>query len=682
MGRVVRIASPLVALAILAVILYNATLVDRVPPTIEKVYLSQPLPGDDHTGQTLTTIDIRFSKPVRTGTVERRFTITPDVVGTWSWEGQRVAVFTPSHKLAPSTKFTVHLATGFEDLVGNVANTGIDAWVFRTVGPPAVKAFQPADGTRDVAVDSPIKVTFDRLMDTASVAAALRLSPAIAYTLAWSGPVLVVTPARGLEFATTYTLTIGSAATDTDGTGLPPVDITFTTVSSSLVALSTVPAANVSGVSVRTPIAVVFDSPVDPDSIGAAFQITPPVAGDVRVLDLPDDTKPAQHEASPTPAGGGHVLLFSPGAPLAAHTTYTVTLRPVVHALGQPSQLGAAQTWSFTTGQPAQIAQNQIAFLSGRSGIVNVWLMNPDGTNARQLTSELLPVTAFDVSGDGANLVYAVGGQVRRMRVDGSDLTTVTQAGRYEYAPAFTPDGNAIVLGRRDASGADLGYWRIPLLPGLQERQLTPDGAPPLGSVSLGGDGLATTAGASPWGRRLAFSPDGRELLLVGSDGGVRLVDLPATASAPAPVVTRLPLSADSAPIWVARDATFYLVARPDQTTPSALYAIRPGASPTRLFIAAGSVTASADGQVAALDVADAPGVLYASRPDHEPTTLAADPAYAARSPVFAPDGSQILFARVAAGQTDHSGGLWVVGPDGSGLRQLAPDGAYPRWLP
>ncbi len=686
MARAVRIAGPLVALAILAVILYNATLVDRVPPAIERVYLSQPLPGDDHTGQTLTTIDVRFSKPVRTGTVERRFTISPEIAGTWSWEGQRVAIFTPSHKLPPLTKFTVHLASGFEDLVGNVASAGIDSWVFKTVGPPAIVATAPAAGAADVPIDSPLTITFDRLMDTASVATTLRLDPAVPFVIAWSGRVLTLTPSRGLDFATTYALTVGAGAADTDGTSLPQYTLRFTTVPTGLVVLSTVPASNVSGVSVRTPITIDFDAPIDPASIASAIQVTPPVGGDVRILDLPDDSVPAPSpDSSPSPGSGGHILLFSPSQPLAAHTTYTVTLRATVHRLGQPGQVAPGESWTFTTGQAAQSAQNQIAFLSGRSGVVNVWLMNPDGTNARQLTTELVPVSGFDVSGDGASLTYASGGVVKRMRVDGTDLTTLTQAGRFEYAPAFTPDGSGIILGRRDAAGTDLGYWRVPLVPGLQERQLTVDGAPPLGSVSLGADSLLPGTGEPAWARRAAFSADGKTLLLVGGDGAVRLVTLPPASGGPAPAVTRLSLISDTAPAWVSRDAAFYLVARPDATSPSSAWVIRPGgAAPTRLFAATGQVAASVDGDLAALldNGSSQAQLAFAGGPNHEPVTIAEDSSYAARSPVFAPDGSAILFVRVPAAQQGRSAGIWVVEPDGSGLRQLALDGAYPRWLP
>ena len=40
-------------------------------------------------------------------------------------------------------------------------------------------------------------------------------------------------------------------------------------------------------------------------------------------------------------------------------------------------------------------AQNQVAFLSARSGVPAVWLMNPDGSNPRQVTAEVNAVSAY-----------------------------------------------------------------------------------------------------------------------------------------------------------------------------------------------------------------------------------------------------------------------------------------------
>src|SRR2546426_1784636 len=187
MRRVLEVGSALVALVALALVLYNATLVDRRPPSLDRVALSLPA-GDSHTGQTLTAIDLEFSEPVQPGSVESRFRVdvtdvtgvagAPNayVTGTFSWNGSKTsAIFTPSSRLPGGTQFKVIVQAGFQDVAGNAASSAPDAFVFKTVGPPTVLAIDPADGAPSVAVDQKLKITFDRLMDTGAVEAALRI---------------------------------------------------------------------------------------------------------------------------------------------------------------------------------------------------------------------------------------------------------------------------------------------------------------------------------------------------------------------------------------------------------------------------------------------------------------------------------------------------------------------------
>jgi len=97
MRRLISLVSIVVALVGLALVLYNATLVDRKPPVVVEVSLSAPV-GDARLAQTLTAIDIEFSEPVKTTTVEARFRIEPYVAGAFVWDGT-TAIFSPSAKL-------------------------------------------------------------------------------------------------------------------------------------------------------------------------------------------------------------------------------------------------------------------------------------------------------------------------------------------------------------------------------------------------------------------------------------------------------------------------------------------------------------------------------------------------------------------------------------------------------
>lgn len=681
-GRFIRALAPIAGLALVAVVLYNATAVDRVPPTYQ-IKLSATSPGSN-LALTLTSIDIVFSEEVRPQTAEAAFSISPEVAVSVHWQGLTL-ILTPAAKLPLSTTFKVHMAAGVQDLAGNSQGKTEDL-TFTTVGAPTVQAVVPARQASSVPVDTTIQITFDRLMGTQATLDGLSIEPYTPYTASWNGPTLSIVPNNPLSFSTTYTIRLGGPAVDTDGTLLPPYETTFTTIGMGLRANALIPAAGVAGVSVLSPIAVIFDGPIDPSSIADAILLTPPVSGQIEVVTLPDDRQPSV-PASPSPsqpaaspaAPGNNVLVFTPNSPLAPHTTYTATMSSNV--LRTDGEAATAETWTFTTGEPSTSALNQIVYLSDRGGVANVWLMNPDGSNQREVTAELVPVSGFDVSGDGNTIAYAAGGVVKRMAIDGDNVHLITPTGSFDYAPVFTPDGTAIVVGRRDATGADQGYWRIPIISGADASQVAPDGAPGLGSVALRGDELTGSPGEPAWAPRAAFSADGNTMLFVrGVDNAVELVDM--TGASP-PVV--LALTGASRPIWDSQDNAFYIVASTDQGATWSCFQVTTAGVTTRIAEAAGDMTVAVNGNVA-FTVRSADGSTHvAFAPSgSSPTSsvLTTDPTWSDGSPSFSPDGSLIVFGRFGAQNPPVSSGIWVIGTNGSGLTQLATDGAFPRWLP
>ena len=504
-------------------------------------------------------------------------------------------------------------------------------------------------------------------------------------------PTLLITPDRPLSYGTTYTVSLGEPAVDTGGTPLSPFETTFRTVGMGLQVTATMPTSGVAGVSVRSPIAVVFDGSIDPASVAGAISLTPPVSGAITVESLPDDRTPtaaptADPSASATPAATpapgavqDNVLIFTPDSPLAAHTTYSVTMSPAVRRTD--GEAASGQYWSFTTGEPATSALNQIVFLSDRGGVSNVWLMNPDGSNQREVTAELVPVSGFDISGDGNALAYGAAGQVKRMKLDGSNLQVVTPSGFFDYAATFTPDGTALVVARRDATGADLGFWRIPTVSGADSKQVAPDGAPNLGSVTLKGDGLTSSPGEPAWAPRAAFSADGKTMLVVrGLDNALELVDL--TGANPPQAVG---LVGASRPIWDPQSEAFYAVGTSDKGITWARWRISVTGMADRIADAVGDLSVAYDGGLASV-VRGADGSTHVassvSAGSQNWSVLTTDPNWSEGSPSFSPDGSRIVFGRFGTRTPTISGGIWIVGPDGGGLQNLATDGAYPRWMP
>ena len=675
--RVISFGSVVLAVVALVLVLYNATLVDRRAPTITTVSLSAPAGGDPGLAQTVTAIDVEFSEAVVRASVERRFHIEPGVAGTFSWDGTTL-IFSPATKLPQDTSFVVSIEAGFQDAAGNVAGAGLEGWAFRTIGSPQVVSTDPEDGASGVARDAPIVITFDRLMDTSAVEGAVSIEPAAALRAAWSGQGLTLTPEEPLAYGTEYTLTVGTAASDTDGNQLRvPHQARFTTVAAGLGVRSAVPADGVAGVGVRTAIAIVFDGPVEPASVDGALQVTPPVEG---TLTLESEASDARPRPQPTdPPADANVLIFRPAQPLAAHTTYTVTLAPIVEPVGSPGEVAAGRSWTFTTGQPPVSGQNQICFLSARSGVRNVWLMNPDGSNARQITTELMPVAGFDVTPDGSTIAWSAGGTVKTMRFDGSDERALSAADRFEYGPRFSPDGRLIVVGRRDADGADLGWWLVPLDPAAgDERQVLPTGAPPLGSSDLAGEGIEAALGTPAWGQRAEFRSEGGELAITGTDGRVWLIDL----LNPDPLAAvDTGVRAGGPAFWTT--SGFVVVGSTDGEPADGLYTLQPAGS-IRQFTAAGTVGASSQGHLVVL-IADTDGVAHVAAQRTGVTgtpPLTDERDLADRWPSFAPDGRTVVFGRVRASSPTTSAGIWLIDTETGQLTQLSTDGAYPRWLP
>ena len=680
-GRFLRLLSVFAALAVLAGLLYNAMMVDRIPPTYS---ISVSSPAGSGVALTLTSIDVTFSEEVRHPTAEAAFSMAQvtgapagvAVAGTYHWQGLRL-IFTPSAKLPLSTKFHVHIASGVQDMAGNT-QSGTGDLDLTTVGAPRVTSMVPPGGSASVDVDASIMITFDRFMDPQKVIAGLTLQPDITYQASWNGTVLTLDPTKSMEHGTTYTVRIGDPAVDTDGTKLPPYVASFKTVDVGLRIASVTPAANSAGVSIHSRIAVTYDGPIDPGSIDGAIKLTPPVSGSIKTMALSDDRKPA---TTPTPAATGsgpNVLVFTPDNPLAPHTTYSVNLSSTVK--GTDGQVSAGQTWTFITGEAPVNALNQVAFISNRGGVDNVWLMNFDGSNQREITWELTPVNGYDISGDGMTVAYGTAGIVKKMSLGGDNLTALTTGTNYEYGPTITPDGTGLIVSRRDGNGTDRGYWRYPLVSGSDIRQVAPDGSPDLGSITTtDGQKTAATGGLQPWAPRVAFTQDGTTMLLVrGADNVVELVD-PSGATKP----RSLALLGNSRPVWMQSQGAFFLTASSDNGGTWACWRVTPAGVVTIVGPAAGEVAAA--GSSLALIVRGGDGsnhLAFSAQVDGSARLLTDDPKFGEAGPSFSPDGKVIVFARIGAQTPDVSAGIWTINTDGTGLTNLSTDGASPRSLP
>jgi len=534
---------------VLAGLLYVASTVDARPPVVQSISVTQPVAGDPGLALITTSIEVAFSEPVEADGAADAIRLQPAVDGTASWSGSTL-IFTPTDALALSTAYEVTVATGIRDLAGNAMTRAPAPFTFETTGRPRIVATDPADGAADVPVEQTIGITFSTLMDTAAVESGLRVWPTIRYDLRWGGEQLEIVPTAPLRPDTAYEVSVSGDVTDAAGVALDaPFAISFTTVEPGLRVDRLVPADGVDGIAPASVIAIVFDRPIDPDLVdGDALEITPEVAGSLDVVALPGED-PGD--------GSGRVLRFTPSGPLRANTTFDIEVAPDIASATGGGALAQPLSWSFTTGAPASTLSNQIAFLSDRSGVANVWAMNPDGTGQHQVSAELTPILDYAVAPDGSSLIVADGRRLVFLRADGADRRVISGDEHWEFDPTYAPSGRVVAFGRADAtSGAGLGLWQWEVGGGDPEPIELPDdlGASPAPSAT-------NHDGAGRILRAPRYSPDGLALAFVDASGAIGLLELPAQR------LTVVPFVATAPPAWLpdssavllggmARDAT------------------------------------------------------------------------------------------------------------------------------
>ncbi len=127
----------------------------------------------------------------------------------------------------------------------------------------------------------------------------------------------------------------------------------------------------------------------------------------------------------------------------------------------------------------------RIVYSSTAGGKLDLWIMNADGSQARQLTTDPQAAFAPVVSPDGRTIVFS---SVRtgnpnlwRMDIDGGNLRQLT-SGALEFSAGISPDGKWVLYD--SSQSGQPAIWKVPLeggkpemlIPSGYQASLSPDG--------------------------------------------------------------------------------------------------------------------------------------------------------------------------------------------------------------
>lgn len=192
----------------------------------------------------------------------------------------------------------------------------------------------------------------------------------------------------------------------------------------------------------------------------------------------------------------------------------TNTATPTKTSLPSSTPTATTMVLAVATPSPTPVGgTGEIAYAMIENRIAQIYLVNADGTNIRQITNDVNGACNFDWSPDGKQLVYASpcgtkswqysGAGLRIFDLETGDSRSLLETPRGEFDPAWSPDGKKIAFtSMRD------GTWQIYVID-LETSALT----------QLTTYEEVIQSRANTQSRHPVWSPDGKQLAYVARRG-------------------------------------------------------------------------------------------------------------------------------------------------------------------
>lgn len=318
-----------------------------------------------------------------------------------------------------------------------------------------------------------------------------------------------------------------------------------------------------------------------------------------------------------------------------------------------PLAVGAVLAAAAGVHTHAAAPTSQLAFVGPYAGTRQIFVVNTDGTGLRRLTSPPGDSEGPTWSPDGRRLLFVRSRgddtQIYTIGAGGGDLRRLTAPPGTHAEAVWSPDGRRIAFITR---AAEVGRVSLMDADGRDQRRLS------------GPDASASAPAWSPDGHLIAFlgrsGKSGAELYLTRTEtGGIRKIPTPPTGIVPG--VTGF--------VWLqdGQHIAYMTRAGPAQSDIS-LVSIDGG--PPRWLAFGYAPNWSPDGTRVAFVVAHVGGgQIYVQDLGSGRSVPVTDARAIGLRPVWSPDGMWIAFLSIR----DSDLALWVMHPDGSGQRRLAP---------